>query len=102
VYKLIIEEIKELKTNYLTQDEIDESREQLKGSFILGLESTSSRMMTMGKSQLLSEEIDTPKDILDYINKVDMKQVKSVIDKVFDLDNIAVSLVGKDVEGIVL
>ena len=102
VYKLILEEIKCLKTNYLTQDEIDESREQLKGSYILGLESTSSRMMSMGKSQLLSEEIDTPKDILGYINKVDIEQVKSVIDKVFDLDNIAVSLVGKDVEGIVL
>ena len=102
VYKLIIEEIKNLKENYLTQDEINESREQLKGSYILGLESTSSRMMSIGKSQLLSEEIDTPKDIIEYINKVDMNQVKRVIDKVFDLNNIAVSLVGKDVEGIVL
>jgi predicted Zn-dependent peptidase len=59
-------------------------------------------MMSMGKSQLLSEEIDTPKDILDYINKVNMEQVKNVIDKVFDLDNLAVSLVGKNVEGITL
>ncbi|MGL4911675.1 MAG: M16 family metallopeptidase, partial [Romboutsia sp.] len=53
VYNLIIEEIKEIRTNYLTNKEINETKEQLKGSYILGLESTSSRMMSIGKNMLL-------------------------------------------------
>ena len=39
-----------MKENYLTDKEINESKEQLKGSYILGLESTSSRMMSIGRS----------------------------------------------------
>ena len=42
VYGSIIEEIKRIKANYLTDKEIKESKEQLKGSYILGLENTSS------------------------------------------------------------
>ncbi len=56
VYNLIKKEIENIRENYLTEKEISESKEQLKGNYILDLESTSSRMMSTGKSMLLSKK----------------------------------------------
>lgn len=99
VYESIIEEIKTMKKYYLTDQEIKESKEQLKGSYILGLESTSSRMMSMGRSLLLNNKVESTDDILKSIDNVDRETVKIVIDKIFNVDKLGVCIVGRDVEG---
>ena len=98
VYESIIEEIKIMKKYYLTDQEIKESKEQLKGSYILGLESTSSRMMSIGRSLLLNNKVESTDDILKSIDNVDRETVKIVIDKIFNLDKLGVCIVGRDVE----
>lgn len=98
VYESIIEEIKIMKKYYLTDQEIKESKEQLKGSYILGLESTSSRMMSIGRSLLLNNKVESTDDILKSIDNVDRETVKIVIDKIFNLDKLGICIVGRDVE----
>ena len=98
VYESIIEEIKIMKKYYLTDQEIKESKEQLKGSYILGLESRSSRMMSIGRSLLLNNKVESTDDILKSIDNVDRETVKIVIDKIFNLDKLGVCIVGRDVE----
>lgn len=98
VYESIIEEIKIMKKDYLTEQEIKESKEQLKGSYILGLESTSSRMMSIGRSLLLNNKVESTDDILKSIDNVDRETVKKVIDKIFNLNKLVVCIVGRDVE----
>lgn len=98
VYDSIIEEIKIMKKDYLTEQEIKESKEQLKGSYILGLESTSSRMMSIGRSLLLNNKVESTDDILKSIDNVDRETVKKVIDKIFNLNKLGVCIVGRDVE----
>lgn len=98
VYESIIEEIKIIKKYYLTNQEIKESKEQLKGSYILGLESTSSRMMSIGRALLLNNKVESTDDILKSIDNVDRETVKIVIDKIFNLDKLGVCIVGRDVE----
>ena len=98
VYESIIEEIKIMKEYYLTDQEIKESKEQLKGSYILGLESTSSRMMSIGRALLLNNKVESTDDILKSIDNVDRETVKIVIDKIFNLDKLGVCIVGRDVE----
>ena len=102
VYESIIEEIKTMKKHYLTDIEIKESKEQLKGSYILGLESTSSRMMSIGRSLLLNNKVESTEDILKSIDNVDSEIVKIVIDKIFNLDKLGVCIVGRNVEEIKL
>ena len=102
VYESIIEEINTMKKHYLTDIEIKESKEQLKGSYILGLESTSSRMMSIGRSLLLNNKVESTDDILKSIDNVDSKIVKIVIDKIFNLDKLGVCIVGRNVEEIKL
>lgn len=98
VYESIIEEIKIMKKYYLTDQEIKESKEQLKGSYILGLESTSSRMMSIGRALLLNNKVESTDDILKSIDNVDRETVKIVIDKIFNLDKLGVCIVGRDIE----
>lgn len=102
VYESIIEEIKIMKEYYLTDTEIKESKEQLKGSYILGLESTSSRMMSIGRALLLNNKVKSTDDILKSIDNVDREIIKIVIDKIFNLDKLGVCIVGRDVEEIKL
>ena len=97
VYDLIIEEIKYIKKHYLTDKEIEESKEQLKGSYILGLESTSSKMMSIGRSLLLNNKVESSDDILKSIDNVDKETIKQVIDKIFNLEKLGVCIVGRDV-----
>ncbi len=102
VYKLILDEIDLIRNEYISLQEIHESKEQLKGSYMLDRESTSSRMMSNGKNLLMRNKVDDEQDIIDYINKVEYKDVVEIIEKVFNKENIGVCIVGKDVENISL
>ena len=100
VCESIMDEIKNIKENYVTEEELKESKEQLKGNHILSLESISSKMLAMGEAMLLNKKVKTEDEIIEHINNVTMKQVKDIIDKVFDLDYLGVCIVGRDVEGV--
>jgi len=93
VSKLIFKEIDELKKNGLSEHEVAKSKEQLKGSLILGLESTSSRMNSYGQSLLLIDKIRTIDEMIEKIDSVNVDNVKQVIDLVFTQP--AISIVQK-------
>ena len=100
VYDLIMKEIKNIKENYVTEEELKESKEQLKGNYILSLESISSKMLSNGESMLLNNKIKDEDEIIEHINSVNMEQVKAIINKVFNIENLGVCIVGKNVEGV--
>ena len=100
VYKSILEEIELIRNEYISPQEIHESKEQLKGSYMLDLESTSSRMMSNGKNLLMRNKVDDEQDIIYYINAVEYDDVVKIIKKVFNTENMGVCIVGKDVENI--
>jgi predicted Zn-dependent peptidase len=94
VAELIMEEIRSIKEAGITEEELHDSKEQLKGSYILGLESTSGRMISIGKSELLLEKIYSPAEIIEKIDKVDMSSVNDIINQIFDLDNMGAAVIG--------
>lgn len=100
VYNLVLEEIDNLRKNHITDEEIKASKEQLKGSYILDLESTSSRMMSIGKAMILTKKVKNPNDIIESINNIDKDRIDLIIDKVFNVENIGVCIVGRNVEDI--
>jgi predicted Zn-dependent peptidase len=101
VIELSMEEIKELKKNGLKSDDLAKSKEQLKGNYILGLESTSSRMNSIGKSELILGKINSPEEILEKIDKIHMDSVQEITERIFNMDNISFTAVGnikKDID----
>lgn len=94
--QLIDEEILQIKKSGLTNDEFYKAKNQLKGSFILGMESTSGRMATMGKSELMLNSIYSQEDILAKINEISYDRVMASIDNYFHSDQKASVIVGKN------
>ncbi len=94
VLNIIYSEIDELKKNSISEEELFDSKEQLKGSYILGLESTSGRMISIGKSELLLDRIYAPEEILNLIDAVTMKDVRDVIDSIFNNELRGAAVIG--------
>ncbi len=94
VAKLIMEEIRTIKEKGITEEELHDSREQLKGSYILGLESTSGRMISIGKSELFHEKIYTPAEILEKLDGVRIEDINKIIDHIFDMRNMGAAVIG--------
>ncbi len=94
VIGLIRDETELLVKKGISQSELEKTIEQMKGNYILGLESTSSRMNSIGKSELLLGYIDTPDEILNKIKGITMDGVNKIISSIFKVDKKSVSIVG--------
>lgn len=94
VLYLIMDEVKLLKKDGISQEQLEKSKEQLKGNYILGLESTGSRMNSIGKSELLLGKIFTPEEVLNKIDDISMDSVTEIIEKVFNFNKIGFSAIG--------
>jgi len=92
--KLVMEEIKILIKHGISEEELAKSKEQLKGSYILGLESTSSRMNSLGKSELMLGKVYTPEEVLKKIDEVNNEIVREIIEKVFQMEKMSIAVVG--------
>lgn len=83
VMALIKDELELLKTESVSDEEFLTAKEQLKGNYILGLESTSSRMINYGRSYLLEGSIKTQEEILEKIDKISKKDIENIIEDIF-------------------
>ncbi len=90
---LIKEEIELLIREGLTEAELQKAKEQLKGNYILGLESTSSRMSSIGKSELLLGKIYSQREIIQMIDGISMEAINAIIKEVLNLDSLTVAVV---------
>jgi predicted Zn-dependent peptidase len=82
-----------VKSNGMTEAELRRGKEQLKGSLILSLESTSSRMNRLGKNELLIAKHYNLDELIARIEKVSLEQVQTVINTMF-AQPFAMSMVG--------
>ena len=77
--KMVLEqidiEIKKLLEGGIEEKEFTMSKAQLKGSFILGLESAYNRMSALGHNQILLNRVIPPEDTIAAIEKVTMDDV---------------------------
>lgn len=94
VIESIQKEIKDIINNGITPDEFNRSKEQLKGNYILGLESTSGRMSSIGKSELILGYVNTPDEILEKIENVSLTSLSEVIERVLNTQRRAACFIG--------
>lgn len=95
---MIKEQINKFVQTGISDDKLIKAKEQLKGSYILGLESTSSRMFNNGKSVLFLNKIKTPTDLIEKINRIDRPKLDEVMQKTFAHGIINSSFVGENVD----
>lgn len=80
---MIKEEITKFVKSGISNEKLIKAKEQLKGNYILGLESTSSRMFSNGKSVMFLNKVNTPNDIINKINSVNLDKINDVMKYTF-------------------
>ncbi|WP_106497578.1 M16 family metallopeptidase [Lentibacillus sp. Marseille-P4043] len=73
-----------LITNGLTDKELKNSKEQLKGNLVLSLESTNSHMSRNGKNELLLNHHRTLDEMIQEIDAVSHESIQTVIERTFN------------------
>ncbi len=97
VYGLLLGEAKKLASEGMTRDEFMMAREQLKAGYILGLESTSARMQSLGRRLLLLGNTRTETEVIDRVNAIDFDSTNALMHEILSAPHSA-ALVGKNAE----
>ncbi|WP_214826699.1 M16 family metallopeptidase [Exiguobacterium algae] len=77
-------ELAKLKGEGLTEEEVDKGKRQLKGSLVLGNESSSARMNRNGRNLLLLDEIEPIERVLDKVERIQTEEVNRLIQEVLN------------------
>lgn len=95
--EVILKEINKFAKEGITDDKLNINKEKLKASYILGLESTSSRMFANGKSVLFKNKITTQEDVIKRVDKISQEDIKFVLDNCFKNGVLNTSFVGNNI-----
>lgn len=95
VIQLIMQEIKLALKDGISQSEFEQSRAQLKGNYILGMEGVSSIMMSLGKSKTLLDKVVSEDEIIKKIDSVTIDGVHQAMEHMLVIDKIKAAIVGK-------
>ena len=94
VLRLIVEEFRKLKAKPIDQEELQRAKDYLKGSLLLGLESTPSRMSNLARQEMYFGRYISLDEIAQRIDAVTAEDVLAVACDLIQTDQIAVTLLG--------
>lgn len=87
--------IDDLRKNGLTKRELERGIEQLKGSYVLGQESTGVMMRVNAKNVLFTDKVFDIDEKIKEIESITLSQTKEIIDYTYDLSKASLAYVGK-------
>ncbi|MFC5448392.1 M16 family metallopeptidase [Paenibacillus aestuarii] len=93
VLKVTLELLHDIAVKGMTDNELKKGKEQLKGSLILSLESTGSRMNRLGKNELMTGKHYSLDEMIARIESVQMEHVRALTKTLFSAP-FALSMVG--------
>jgi predicted Zn-dependent peptidase len=94
VLDLTIAEFRAMKESPLTEEELLRAKNHLKGSLMLSLESTSSRMSNLARQELYFHRFASLDEILSSIDAVTRDDVQSLARQFFRPEHIAATVLG--------
>jgi predicted Zn-dependent peptidase len=94
VLDLIVSEFRDLKESPVTEEELTRSKNHLKGSLMLSLESTSARMSNLARQELYFRRFYTLDEILASIEVVTREQLQALARQYFRTEDTAVTVLG--------
>lgn len=94
VISLAIEITENMRKGGATTEEISRSKEQLKGSLSLALESTSSRMLRLAKSEFNHGRLVPPEEIFEKIDEVTAEDISNLCNTLLDTSDYSKAVLG--------
>ena len=94
VVQSITREFRQLKEQLVSDEELRRAKDHLKGSLMLGLESTSSRMSNLARQEMYFGRFFTMDELLESIESVTAEDVQRIARTFFDPKQIALTILG--------
>ena len=91
---VVVAEIRQMKAGGLDPIELRRAKDHLKGSLMLGLESTSSRMSHLARQEMYRDRTDGLDEMLASIERVTAEDVLRLADRFFANGSLAVTVLG--------
>jgi Predicted Zn-dependent peptidases len=95
VINLILEELKRLRNELLTEKELAQVKELIKGNFLLSMESTDSRMIRLAKNEISFGRHIPEDDVIASIDAVTAEDVRNIAFKIFKAGAISLAVMGR-------
>ncbi len=90
----VLNEFRALKTGPLPEEEVRRAKDQLKGSLMLSLESSTARMSNLARQEMYFDRFSTLDELIENIEKVSLEDVRDLANEYFQPDRIAVTVLG--------
>jgi predicted Zn-dependent peptidase len=94
VVNSIVAEFKKLKADEIPAEELRRSKDQLKGSMMLSLESSTARMSSLARQEMYFDHFYTMDELIEKIESVTVEELKELANEFFRPESIAVTVLG--------
>jgi len=91
---LVLKEIRKIKKDSLSRQELSHAKYQLKGNLVLSLENTPNRMNRLARHELLLNQYVDLNETMESIDKVRTTEVIEVANELFDPDKLSAVILG--------
>ena len=95
VVSSIIEQFRDLKENGVRADELQRAKDHLKGSLMLSLESTASRMSNLARQQMYFGRFLSLDEMIANIDAVTTKEIDAITSDFFQTERISLTVLGR-------
>jgi len=96
VMSLLKEEILRVKKEGISDNDLEFSKDHIKGNLFMSLESSDARMGRLAKNEIYFNGYIPLKETLREIDRISKKDINAIIDLIFDdLKNISITILGK-------
>src|ERR1043166_7229617 len=94
VVQSVVSEFRKLKTEPIPEDELRRSKDQLKGSLMLSLESSSARMSNLARQEMYFDHFYGLDELIERIESVTTEDLLATADEFFRQEMLAVTVLG--------
>jgi predicted Zn-dependent peptidase len=94
VVQLIVNEFRNLRQVPISDEELRRSKDQLKGSIMLSLESSTARMSNLARQEMYFDRFVGLDEIIQSIENVTAADITALANEFFHRNNIAVTVLG--------
>ena len=94
VVQSVVSEFHKLKNELVPEEELRRAKDQLKGSLMLSLESSTARMSNLARQEMYFDRFFGMDELIEKIEGVTAEQLKQLAEEFFHPDSIAVTVLG--------
>jgi predicted Zn-dependent peptidase len=94
VVQCVVSEFRKLKAEQVPEEEVRRSKDQLKGSLMLSLESSTARMSNLARQEMYFDRFYSMDELLEKIEAVTAEQLLELAQEFFHTESIAITVLG--------